>query len=56
MTIEGRPVKDPQSMLDSVANLTPGRPAQFRLRRDKSDVELAIVIGKRPAMRRSSAE
>jgi serine protease DegS/serine protease DegQ len=56
MAIEGTPVKDPQSMLDSVASLTPGRPAQFRLRRDKSDIDLGILIGKRPPMRRNGGE
>jgi Do/DeqQ family serine protease len=56
MTIEGKPVKDPQSMLDAVAGLAPGRSAQFSLRRDKSDLDIGIVIGKRPPMRRNGGE
>jgi len=52
LTVAGKPVKDPQVMLDAIASLKPGEKAPFRLRRDKAVVELAVKIGKRPAMQR----
>jgi Do/DeqQ family serine protease len=48
LAIDGRPVTDPQVMLDTVAALRPGGSASFRLRRDKSEVEVGVTIGKRP--------
>jgi serine protease DegQ len=38
-------------MLDLIAALTPDDRSAFRLRRDKSIVEVQVRIGKRPAMR-----
>ena len=38
-------------MLDLIAALAPDSRAAFRLRRDKTIVELQVRIGKRPAMR-----
>jgi Do/DeqQ family serine protease len=51
--IEERPVKDPQSMLEAVANLTPGQSAKFKVLRDKRQMDVDIVIGKRPRVTRS---
>ena len=51
LSVNGKPVKDPQVMLDLIAALTPDERAAFRLRRDKSIVEVQVRIGKRPAMR-----
>lgn len=51
LSVNGKPVKDPQVMLDLIAALTPEERATFRLRRDKGIVELQVRIGKRPAMR-----
>ena len=51
LAVNGKAVKDPQVMLDLIAALTPEERAAFRLRRDKSIVELNIRIGKRPALR-----
>ena len=51
LSVEGKPVKDPQVMLDLIAALAPEERAAFRLRRDKTIVELQVRIGKRPAMR-----
>ncbi|MDO8933120.1 MAG: Do family serine endopeptidase [Rhodocyclaceae bacterium] len=48
LTVEGKPVKDAQVMLDLIAALTPGQPAKFRIRRDGKELELAGTIGKRP--------
>ena len=52
VAIEGKPVKDPNSMLNLVAALVPGKPASIRLRRDNKDVELQVAVGKRPTPRR----
>ena len=51
LSVNGKPVKDPQVMLDLIAALAPDERAAFRLRRDKGIVELPVKIGKRPAMR-----
>ncbi|MDD2664673.1 MAG: Do family serine endopeptidase [Dechloromonas sp.] len=51
LAVNGGAVKDPQVMLDLIAALAPESRAAFRLRRDKSIVEVQIRIGKRPAMR-----
>jgi len=50
--IEGKPVKDPNSMLNLVAALVPGKPASIRLRRDNKDVDLKVTVGKRPTQQR----
>jgi len=49
IAIEGKPVNDPNAMLNLVAALVPGKPASFRLRRDNKDIEIKIGVGKRPA-------
>ncbi|MBF1165273.1 MAG: Do family serine endopeptidase [Dechloromonas agitata] len=51
LSVNGKPVKDPQVMLDLIAALTPEERAAFRLRRDKGIVEVQVRIVKRPAMR-----
>jgi serine protease DegQ len=48
--IEGRPVKDPNAMLNLVAALVPGKPAAIQLRRDNKDLEIKVAVGKRPAV------
>ena len=52
LTVAGKPVKDPQVMLDLIAALKPGDTVPFSFRREKSIVETAIRIGKRPPLRR----
>ena len=51
LTVAGKAVKDPQIMLDLIAALKPDERASFRLRRDKTIVEVQVKIGKRPAIR-----
>jgi serine protease DegQ len=51
LSVNGKAVKDPQAMLDLIAALKPDERAAFRLRRDKSILELPVKIAKRPAMR-----
>jgi len=52
VAIEGKPVKDPNSMLNLVAALVPGKPASIRLRRDNKDVDVQVGVGKRPTQQR----
>jgi Do/DeqQ family serine protease len=52
VAIEGRSVKDPNSMLNLVAALVPGKPASIRYTRDNKDVEVQIAVGKRPTQQR----
>ncbi|UCV15875.1 Do family serine endopeptidase [Quatrionicoccus australiensis] len=53
LAVAGKPVKDPQVMLDLIAALKPDERTPFRLRRDKNILEVQVKIGKRPAMRAS---
>ena len=52
LSVNGKPVKDPQTMLDLIASQKPGETVPFKLRRQKTLVDANIRIGKRPAMRR----
>jgi Do/DeqQ family serine protease len=48
LAINGKPVADPQGVLNVVAVLEPGSPAKLKLKRKGEDLELEIVIGRRP--------
>ena len=52
LAVNGKPVKDPQVMLELIAALKPDERANFRLRRDKNIVEVQVKIGKRPPLQR----
>ena len=52
LSVNGKPVKDPQVMLDLIASQKPGETVPFKLRRQKTLVDANIRIGKRPTMRR----
>ena len=52
IAIEGKPVTDPNEMLNLVAALVPGKPASIRLRRDNKDVDLKVAVGRRPTPKR----
>jgi len=52
VAIEGKPVKDPNAMLNLVAALVPGKRASIRLRRDNKDVDVQVAVGKRPTQQR----
>ncbi len=52
LSINGKPVKDPQIMLDLIAALKPEERANFRLRRDQNIIETQVKIGKRPPFKR----
>ncbi|MDX9707233.1 MAG: trypsin-like peptidase domain-containing protein [Azospira sp.] len=48
LAVNGRPVRDPQGMLDLIAALKPGETVPFKLRRDKAILDASVKIGKRP--------
>lgn len=52
LAIEGTPIKDTSSMLNLAAALVPGKPASIRLRRNNKEIEIQIVVGKRPTPQR----
>jgi S1-C subfamily serine protease len=56
VAVGGKPVKDPQGMLELIAALAPGSTAQFKLRRETKEVDVAVSIGKRPPMQRNNRE
>ncbi len=51
LAVNGKAVKDPQVMLELIAALKPEEKVGFRLRRDKTILELTVRIGKRPTAR-----
>lgn len=51
LSVDGKAVTDPQVMLDLIAELKPEERTAFRLRRDRSILELQVRIGKRPPLR-----
>jgi Do/DeqQ family serine protease len=48
VAIEGRPVADPQGVLNLVTGITPGSAAKLKLKRKGQDLELAVTVGRRP--------
>ncbi len=46
--IDGAPVKNTATMLNMIAQITPGSDAQFGFIRDRKETRLKIVVGKRP--------
>jgi serine protease DegQ len=46
--IEDKTVSDPQNMLTQVAGLQPGSTARLKLRRGQGELEVRVVVGKRP--------
>ncbi len=52
LEVGGKPVKDPQAMLDLIARQQPGQTITFTLRRQKGVFEAAVRLGKRPPQRR----
>ena len=52
IAVNGKTVKDPQGMLDLIADLKPGDTIPFKLRRKNAAIDAEIRIGKRPPLRR----
>jgi serine protease DegQ len=49
LAVDGRPVKDPQIMLDLIASQKPGDSVLFKLRRQKALLDATVKIGTRPS-------
>ncbi len=52
LAVDGRPVKDPQGMLDLIASQKPGDTVTFKLRRQNNVLDTTVRIGKRAPQRR----
>ena len=48
VSIDGKPIVDPQSVLNVVTGIAPGTAATLKLKRKGQDVELPVTIGRRP--------
>ena len=48
VSIDGKPIVDPQSVLNVVTGIAPGRAAQVKLKRKGQDMEIAVTVGRRP--------
>lgn len=53
LAVEDKPIKDAQIMLEVIAALDPGKTTRFKLRREGKEVELPVIIGKRPKPQKS---
>jgi serine protease DegQ len=52
LAVNGKSVKDPQVMLDLIADQKPGDSVSFKLRREKALFDAKVKIGKRPPQQR----
>jgi serine protease DegQ len=50
LAVNAKPVVNPEGMLNLVAALAPGSKARLKLRRGGSDLEVAVVVGRRPKL------
>jgi serine protease DegQ len=48
VSIDGKPVVDPQSVLNLVTNIAPGSAAKVKMKRKGQDMEIAVTVGRRP--------
>jgi Do/DeqQ family serine protease len=48
VAIEGKPIADPQSVLNAVTIIAPGSAAKMKIKRKGQDMELAVTVGRRP--------
>ncbi len=48
LAIEGKPITNPHTMLDTVAKLHPGNAATMRLHRGTRDIDVRLTVGTRP--------
>ncbi|MBY0340090.1 MAG: Do family serine endopeptidase [Rhodocyclaceae bacterium] len=55
LAVDDKQVKDAQVMLEVIAAQEPGRNARFKLRREGKEVDLPVIIGKRPKPAREKA-
>jgi serine protease DegQ len=56
IAVNGKPISDTTEMLNSIAQLTPGKPAKLTVLRKRQETNLEITVGKRPRIKRESVE
>ncbi len=56
VAVGGKPVTDSASLLNLIAALPPGKVAQLRMLRDRTEMQLMVTIEKRPSMRQTKPE
>ena len=56
MAVGSNPVLDSSSLLNLIAALPPGKVAQLRLIRDQKEMQLAVVVEKRPVIRKAAGD
>ncbi len=54
LAVDGKQVRDPDSMRNLIVALVPGRQTTLKLRRGQNELELQVKVGKRPEVKRSS--
>ena len=53
LTVEDKVVKDPNTMLNLVAALTPDKAARLHLRRSQKEFDVTVTVGRRPSAARA---
>ncbi|RPJ47257.1 MAG: Do family serine endopeptidase [Betaproteobacteria bacterium] len=48
IAVDGKPVTDSATMLNLIAALVPGNPATLRVVREAGEIDLKVIVGKRP--------
>ena len=48
VSIDGKPILDPQAVLNTVTSLAPGSGARMKMKRKGQDLELSVTVGRRP--------
>ena len=51
--VDGKQVRDPETLRNLIVALAPGKQVAFKLRRGKGEVELQVKVGKRPRAQRA---
>ncbi len=52
LAVDGKPIADRQAMLNIVASLVPEKSVPLKIWRERREIEVPVVIGKRPALPR----
>ena len=52
IAVEGKPVTDYQSTLNSISALQPGKTAMLKIVRERREIEMKVSVGKRPRPKR----
>jgi serine protease DegQ len=56
IAVNGKPIADTTEMLNSIAQLAPGKGATMTVLRKRQETNLEITVGKRPRIKRESVE